>query len=83
MTDVIVKIELEDPESEARLFEAVDHFATNKGTKALSEHDCDDAPQIMIKSVPDGGFCKKTVIFQDRNDAEEFMFYWRRYQQVA
>ena len=37
MTDVIVKIELEDPESEARLFEAVDHFATNKGTKALSE----------------------------------------------
>lgn len=83
MTDVVVKIEVQDPESEARLFQAVNSFAANRGAKSSGATDCEEAPQIMVKTIPGGEFFRKTVIFQDHNDAEEFMYYWHRIKQVA
>ena len=82
MTDVVVKIELRDSDTEAKLFKAVDEFASNRAEKA-SGQPSEDAPQIMVKTLPGVEFLRKSLIFQDRRDAEEFMYYWRRIQQVA
>ncbi|MAT34520.1 MAG: hypothetical protein CMK06_05185 [Ponticaulis sp.] len=83
MTDVIVSIDLDGPETETRLFEAVDQFAASRCGTAVEFPESDDAPGIMIKTVPDGEFHRKTVIFQTRSEAEAFMYYWRRFQTVA
>lgn len=83
MTDVVVKIDLKGPESEAKLLDAIDRFAENKGASSRSGAICDDAPQIMIKTFHDRGIFRKAVIFQDREDAEAFMYFWRRHQFVA
>lgn len=83
MTDVIVKIDVDDRESEAKLFEAVNLFAANRGSSASGAELCEEAPQIMVKTVPGGGFFRKTVIFQRSSDAEDFMYYWHRFRQVA
>lgn len=83
MADVVVKIDLKGPESEAKLFEAVNIFAENKDSVSDGALVCEDAPQIMIKTLHDGDFTKKAIIFQDRADAEAFMYFWRRHQMVA
>ena len=83
MTDVVVRIDLEGPESEAKLFEAVNQFAADRAEQSDAPQECEDAPQIMIKTVPDGQFFKKAVIFQDETDARAFMFYWHQAAAVA
>ena len=82
MTDVVVKIELRDSDTEAKLFKAVDEFASNRAGNSACQQS-EDAPQIMVKTLPGVEFLRKSLIFQDRRDAEEFMYYGRRFQQVA
>lgn len=83
MTDVVVKIDLKGPESEAKLLDAVDRFAENKESNGSGAGVCDDAPQIMIKTFHDRGAFRKAIIFQDRNDAEAFMYFWRRHERLV
>lgn len=83
MTDVVVRIDIDDQNSEAKLFAAIDEFAMSK--RGSEPDNClgKDAPDIMIKTVSLGEFIQKKIIFQAREDAEAFMYFWRRMQLVA
>ncbi len=83
VTDIVVKIELDDPSSETRLFQAIDQFATSQSDRNERAGGAGDAPAIMIKTVPDGDLRKKTVIFQNQEAAEEFLYFWRRLRQAS
>ena len=83
MTDVVVKIELNDSASESKLFEAVDQFALNRRSNHAADIGSGDAPDIMIKTIPDGTLVRKSVIFQDRQSAEEFLYFWRRVRRAS
>lgn len=83
MTDVVVKIDLDDLASELKLSAAIDQFALSRRANEEGVFDNDEAPDIMIKTIPTGNFVQKKVIFQDRRDAEDFMYFWRRVQLVA
>jgi len=83
MTDVVVKFDLKDADTEVKLFEAVNNFAAEREENSeLLEIEA-DAPMIMVKTTSHGEAFKKSVIFQDKADAEHFMYYWRRYLRVA
>lgn len=82
MTDVVVKIELDDSSSEVKLFKAIDQFASRQGDMPEGQEQFVDAPVIMIKTVPDGDLRKKTVIFQNKEAAEEFLYFWRRVREA-
>ena len=83
MTDVVVRISVENRKSETRLLEAVNKFVLRHNDEAASTAGGSEAPVVMIKTVPDGELTQKAVIFQDKNDAEEFMYFWRRFQLVS
>lgn len=83
MTDVVVRINISDSGSESKLFEAVDKFASKQSAKSKVINGAGDAPVIMIKTVPDGTHSKKKVIFQDQRSAEEFLYFWRRYEHAS
>lgn len=83
MTDVIVKFDLKDADSESRLFQAVNQFAAERECMKVLSSGTDDAPLIMVKTTSFGEGFKKSVIFQDRRDAENFMYYWRRFEHAA
>lgn len=83
MTDVVVRIKLENRMSESRLQEAVNKFVLRHSDEAGHSEDRSDAPAVMIKTVPDGELKQKAIIFQDKQDAEEFLYFWRRFQLVS
>jgi len=83
MTDIVVKIELDDTSSEAKLFKAIDQFATRQRDGAGMVNGAGDAPAIMIKTIPDGTLRRKSVIFQDKASAEEFLYFWRRVREAS
>lgn len=76
MTDVVVKIDIADQETDAKFIQALDEFALSWTNY---EHDGQrEAPEIMIKSVPNGQVVRRNVIFQDKQAADEFMSFWAR-----
>ncbi len=83
VTDVIVKFDLKDAETETKLFQAVNQFAAERECMGAGASGTDDAPVIMVKTTSYGEGFKKSVIFQRRRDAEHFMYYWRRFTNVA
>jgi hypothetical protein len=78
MSDVIVHVAVSDDKTETRFFAAVDEYARNR--TQISDRDDIDAPDIMIKTVRSGEVVRKTIIFQDRESAAEFLSLWRREQ---
>ncbi len=82
MTDVVVRIDLDDSAAETKLIEAVDQFTLSRCSSAFPGQQ-DDAPDIMIKTIPDGEVVCKSVIFQDQKSADEFLYFWRRARRVA
>ena len=83
MTDVVVKFDLKDADTEVKLFQAVNQFALERECTRGDASVADDAPVIMVKTTSHGERFKKSVIFQHRHDAEHFMHYWRRFVRVA
>lgn len=83
MTDVLVRIDVADSQSESKLFEAVDQFASRKYKDDHLTNGCVDAPAIMIKTMPDGNLTQKIIIFQDQASADEFLFVWRQCRKVS
>lgn len=83
MTDIVVRIDVENRSGETKLIEAVDKFALKQSRELGDLPDAGDAPAIMIKTVPDGRLTHKRVIFQDKQSAEEFLYFWRRFRKSS
>ena len=83
MADVVVHIKLDDDRAETKLFEAVDQFALNRYAEDFDDEGAGDAPDIMIKTIPNGDVVRKSVIFQDRESATEFLYFWRRMRRAS
>ncbi len=78
MSDVVVRVGLEEPSQETQLTMAIDAFA--RWRQESSDQECanNDAPDIMVKTNWDAaGQVHKTLIFQDRKWAAAFLRFWR------
>ena len=76
MSDVIVHVSVGDNQTESKFFAAIDEFARQR----ISSDDlhCDDAPDIMVKTIHSGRNIRKAITFQDRETASAFLTFWRQ-----
>ena len=84
MSDVIVRVGLDEPSQESQLTLAIDAFA--RWREDACDADCadNDAPDIMVKTNWDAtGQVHKTLIFQDRKWAAAFLRFWRDQKRSA
>ena len=76
MSDVIVHVSVGDNRTESKFFAAIDAFARERfGSREMH---CDDAPDIMVKTIHSGRNIRKAITFQDRETASAFLTFWRK-----
>ena len=77
MSEVVVQIKAEETGEVLRLSSALDAF-----TKWIMENDSPadsaDPPHIMMMADHAVGDCGRRLVFQDRNQAAQFLNFWRR-----
>ena len=80
MSDIVVHVAVCDDQTESRFVATVDQFAKSRAAMSLAGAPGDDAPEIMIKTLPGEHSMRKAVTFQDRQAAAEFLSLWRQEQ---
>ena len=81
MSDVVVSLDLVDQSDEAALNAAIDAYAQWR-SDCESEADS-DAPDIMVRTSWQSEGVRKTLIFQDRSWAAQFLTYWRQARRLS
>lgn len=76
MSDVVVHVAVNDNQSESKFTSAIEAFARSR--TCIPGTVLEDAPQIMVKTIRSGEIVRKSIIFQDRRSAAEFLALWRR-----
>ncbi|MEL6258114.1 MAG: hypothetical protein AAFQ67_03540 [Pseudomonadota bacterium] len=86
MSDVVVRVELENQADEEALSAAILAYAQWRSDAVeddLEDDEDGDAPEIMVRtSCEPTGICK-TLIFQDRAWAAQFLSYWRKARRLS
>ncbi len=76
MSDVIVHVSVGDNQTESKFFAAIDAFARQRF--GVQNKHCDEAPDIMVKTIHSGHNIRKAITFQDRETASAFLNFWRK-----